>query len=171
MSKSGISQETTYIPDPKDRERYAEIKRALQIENQEIEEHERFDQIVREEDMPRLQISDTESYPLTKNLAKILLDVTGKMAKNMPVILIPADRQLTTQESADLLGISRPTFVKILESGGIPFSTVGRHRRVMLSDLLSYKKKRHEQAMRAFRDLSGEEDPHKTEDNPLIHRS
>ena len=55
------------------------------------------------------------------------------------VTIIPTNRMLTTQEAADVLGVSRPTLVKVLESGDLRFSKVGRHRRVALGDLLAYR--------------------------------
>ena len=62
------------------------------------------------------------------------------------VTIVPLATRPTTQEAADFLGISRPTLVKLLESGAMPFETVGRHRRVTLDDLLNYQEK--EQARR-----------------------
>jgi len=57
---------------------------------------------------------------------------------------------LTTQEAADFLGISRPTLVKLLEQGEIPYEQPGRHRRVMFSDLLAYRQRRQEERRAAL---------------------
>ncbi|HEC08729.1 MAG TPA: helix-turn-helix domain-containing protein [Acidimicrobiales bacterium] len=55
-----------------------------------------------------------------------------------------------TREAADLLGISRPTFVKLLEDGEMPYEQPGRHRRVLLSDVLAYRQRRSVQAREAL---------------------
>ncbi|WP_329027733.1 helix-turn-helix domain-containing protein [Streptomyces sp. NBC_01423] len=60
---------------------------------------------------------------------------------------------LTTQEAADLLGVSRPAFVKILDEGGLPYNRPGRHRRVLLSDVLDYREKRRTRRRRGLDDL------------------
>jgi excisionase family DNA binding protein len=68
--------------------------------------------------------------------------VVQAMREGKAISILPQTQRLTTQEAADFLGISRPTFVKLLEGGEIPFEQPGRHRRVFLSDLLAYQQKR-----------------------------
>ena len=61
------------------------------------------------------------------------------MLAGQAVTIASVEQRLTTQEAADLLGVSRPTVVKLLEAGEIPHERPGRHRRVKLADLLEYR--------------------------------
>jgi len=74
-------------------------------------------------------------------LFEVLRFVGANLAAGNGVTIVPRATRLTTQEAADFLGISRPTLVKLLESGAMPFETVGGHRRVTLDDLLNYQEK------------------------------
>ncbi len=80
---------------------------------------------------------DTVELPAT--LFDVLRQVGEALADGRGVSVIPQETKLTTQSAADFLGVSRPTLIKFLESGQIPFEKVGRHRRVTLRDLLQYR--------------------------------
>ncbi|MFE1781149.1 helix-turn-helix domain-containing protein [Streptomyces sp. NPDC059506] len=69
----------------------------------------------------------------------VLVQVIDAMRAGRAITVAPLAQRLTTQEAAELLGVSRPTLVKLLEDGEIPFEKPGRHRRVRLDDLLAYQ--------------------------------
>jgi 3,4-dihydroxy 2-butanone 4-phosphate synthase / GTP cyclohydrolase II len=69
----------------------------------------------------------------------LLVEMLEQMARGHVVAVTPVEAELTTQEAAELLGVSRPHFVKLLEAGALPFRLVGKHRRVRLSDVTAYR--------------------------------
>lgn len=82
-----------------------------------------------------------ERLVLPAEVFDVLRTVVDAMAEGQAVTIAPVHQRLTTQEAAELLGISRPTLIKLLESGEIPFEQPGRHRRVLLADVLAYRER------------------------------
>jgi excisionase family DNA binding protein len=76
--------------------------------------------------------------------------VTG-MAQGMAMTLVPSGHEMTTQQAAEILHISRPSLIRLLEDGTIPFHKVGTHRRINVEDLLRYRAARKEQQRAALR--------------------
>ncbi|QOR70990.1 helix-turn-helix domain-containing protein [Ruania alkalisoli] len=87
---------------------------------------------------PALIGPHNEEIPLPREAFEILLQVYEAMKHGLAIHVAPLNAQLTTQEAANYLGISRPTLVKLLESGAIPFIKPGRHRYVRIDDLIAY---------------------------------
>ncbi len=75
---------------------------------------------------------------LPPELAHALRETVTALAHGEAVTLTPHEALLTTQEAADVLGVSRPTMVRLLESGALPYTKPGTHRRVLLEDVLAY---------------------------------
>ncbi|MBB5854220.1 helix-turn-helix domain-containing protein [Amycolatopsis umgeniensis] len=82
---------------------------------------------------------DGSEVSLPEQVYDVLRDVVKAMSQGFAINIAPLNAVLTTQQAADMLNMSRPTLVKLLESGEIPFEKPGRHRRVLLSDLLAYR--------------------------------
>jgi len=85
---------------------------------------------------------------------QILLDVLSEMSNGNAISLIPHNQEVSTQEAANILNVSRPFLVKLLEGGDIPFHKVGSHRRVKLQDIISYKQRVDEQRNAALDELA-----------------
>ncbi|WP_309745485.1 MULTISPECIES: helix-turn-helix domain-containing protein [unclassified Chamaesiphon] len=72
---------------------------------------------------------------------RLLVDALAQMAQGNAVSLIPIHAELTTQEAADLLNVSRPFLIKQIELGEIPYHKVGKHRRINFNDLMVYEER------------------------------
>lgn len=111
-------------------------------------------------DVDRVQLAirgcngESDDLVLPGHVLQILLDVLSEMSKGNAISLIPHHQELSTQEAANLLNVSRPFLVGLLEKGEIPFRKVGAHRRVLLRDVLGYKESTDRLRAQALDDLA-----------------
>jgi excisionase family DNA binding protein len=91
---------------------------------------------------PKFIGSDGRAVDLPASLVQLLHTAVHHLAQGQAVMLVPTHQDLTTQQAADLLNLSRPYLVKLLEQGDIPHTKTGTHRRVRLPDVMSYKARR-----------------------------
>ena len=90
----------------------------------------------------KIKIQETgEFMTIPKKALELLFFIIQNMSEGRSISLIPSDSEISTQQAADMLNVSRPHLVKLLEAGNIPFKKVGSHRRILLQDLITYEKK------------------------------
>jgi len=93
---------------------------------------------------------------LPASVLRLLKDILAEMAQGHAVALLPVQAELTTQKAADLLNVSRPFLIGLLEDSKIPFRLVGQHRRVRFDDLLAYQRKDDEDRRRVADELTAD---------------
>ncbi len=122
---------TNRLPTPREIEKASEaasaFARALAHDNLPLRVHENGAEV---------------QIELPPALGFLLLDLLTHVARGEMVTLVPYGAELSTQQAADLLNVSRPFLVKLLESGEIKFHKVGSHRRISVGDLTDYKLRR-----------------------------
>ena len=99
---------------------------------------------------------DGQTIELPLEAYDVLVGVVRAMRQGKAITVAPQSQRLTTQQAADFLGVSRPTLVKLLETGKIPFerSSGSRHRRVQLRDVLDYQGRRRTERVEALDELT-----------------
>ena len=113
------------------RDRDAEARRQLQ----------ELDRLLRQPDgRPSLQLASGEAVELPDSVLDLLRDAVREMAYGGVAVVAALQPELTTQQAAELLSVSRQHFVGLLERGELPYHRHGTHRRVRTSDLLAYKR-------------------------------
>lgn len=90
----------------------------------------------------KLRVTDSEQtapIELPADAVALLMDILEAMAAGRGITIIPENAELSTVQAAEVLNVSRPFLIKLLEDGSIPHRKVGKHRRVRIEDVMSYK--------------------------------
>ena len=99
-------------------------------------------------------ISNFQPPPRRRPISRMVMELLMLIGKGEAVTLVPIGAQLTTQQAADMLNVSRPFLIKLLEDKQIPYHMVGTHRRIRAQDVFSYKHKRDAKRIKALDELA-----------------
>ena len=95
-----------------------------------------------------------EDVAIPASLLHVLRQAAHYLAQDKLVSVVPLNKELTTQQAADILNVSRPYMVRLLEEGALPFTKIGTHRRVRFDDLMQYKQRRDAQRRQGLAELT-----------------
>ena len=111
-------------------------------------------------DFPEIEVQETgKRIKIPLSALKLMNEILKAMSKGQPISIVPIAAEVTTQKAAEILGCSRPHVVKLLEEGKLPYTKVGKHRRVKFEALQSYKQKmKAEQKQRLIKMMEADEE-------------
>ncbi|WP_025740452.1 helix-turn-helix domain-containing protein [Salinivibrio socompensis] len=96
----------------------------------------------------------THEVTIPSSALNMMIEVLTQLGHGNSVSITPIHAELTTQEGADMLNMSRPTFIKLLDANEIPYSRKGNRRKVAYADLMAYKNRLEEKRLAALAELS-----------------
>ena len=99
---------------------------------------------------------ETQEIPIPARVVPMLMELLEQIAAGKAVTLVPYRAELTTQEAAQLLGVSRPYLIGLLDAGKIPCRMVGKHRRIKADDLFRYKEREAEARAKVLDELAAQ---------------
>jgi excisionase family DNA binding protein len=103
---------------------------------------------------PKLIDPDGGEIELPQSVFQVLKQIIHHMMRGRAIFIVPENKELTTQEAAEILCVSRPYFIKLLENGKIPYLKVGSHRRIRFSDLMYYQRKREKEREEGLEEIA-----------------
>jgi excisionase family DNA binding protein len=130
------------------------LRAASSEEDRFIELRDQIDALFGEAQTPCLLSPDGERIEIPESAFEALRIVIDAMADGRSITLVPHDKELTTQEAADILHVSRPHLIKLLDRGDLPFHRVGTHRRIRIEDVLTYRDRRDAERNAALDELT-----------------
>jgi excisionase family DNA binding protein len=104
----------------------------------------------------RLAVGDHTEVPLPDSVLHVLVAALKEFAKGKRVSVVAAEAEMTTQQAADLLLVSRPYLIGLLDAGKIPYRKVGTKRRILAADVLAYKAKEYKRRGKLLDELAAE---------------
>jgi excisionase family DNA binding protein len=105
-------------------------------------------------DLRAINLDKKPIVRIPPSATRLLIQILDEMSRGNAVKLIPVRTELTTQEAADMLNVSRPTLIQWLNEGRIKFRKVGTHRRIRLESVASYKRQLDAERMAALAELT-----------------
>ena len=119
------------------------LSESVTPQEQEAQSIKELERILRSEgSQAKLIGSNQEEIMIHDSVCQVLLQVLQAMALGQNVSIVTHNPEITTQQAAELLNVSRPYLIKLLEQGELPYIMVGTHRRVRFEDLMKYKEQR-----------------------------
>ena len=103
------------------------------------------------DEMQQREVIDMPTFAL-----RLLGEILSELALGNAVKIVPIHAELTTQEGADILNVSRPHLIKMLDEGALPHTKTGRHRRIKFADLMKYKELREQTSLSAMEELAAQ---------------
>ena len=103
--------------------------------------------------LPKLVSPYGDEIELPPSVFQVLRQIVYHLALGKAVNIVPISKELSIQEAANLLNVSRSYLVSLLESGKLPFVQMGTHQRILFSDLIEYKKRRDEEKRQGLAEI------------------
>jgi len=103
-----------------------------------------------------IRVGKGKEIPLPESLINLFSQALTKAAAGKKVVIVEEDDEVSPEKAAEFLHVSRPFLVKQLDAGEIPFHMVGTHRRILMSDIIEYKRKRKERTREILQQMREE---------------